>query len=68
MKGFLTEAALDDLAGIARYIGRDSVPVARRFTAALRRHALAVAKLPTFIRSPRALNVPECTAASTEAI
>lgn len=46
MKAVLTRAAIGDLADIARRIGRDSVPVARRFTAALERRALAVGRNP----------------------
>jgi toxin ParE1/3/4 len=45
VKAVLTRAAVSDLAEIARQIGRDSVPAARRFTASLERRALA--------RSPR---------------
>jgi plasmid stabilization system protein ParE len=46
VKAFFTDAALADLADIARHIGRDSVPAARRFTAALRSRALGVARNP----------------------
>ncbi|MBV8687038.1 MAG: type II toxin-antitoxin system RelE/ParE family toxin [Alphaproteobacteria bacterium] len=46
MKGFLSERALADLAEIAGRIGRDSIPVARRFTSALRRRALDLARNP----------------------
>ena len=46
MKAVLTRAAIGDLADIARRIGRDSVPTARRFTAALERRALAVGHNP----------------------
>jgi plasmid stabilization system protein ParE len=46
VKAVLTEAALADLAEIARRIGRDSVPTARRFTAALRQRSLAVGRNP----------------------
>lgn len=46
MRAVLTEAALADLAGIARHIGRDSIPAARRFTDALRQRALAIARNP----------------------
>jgi toxin ParE1/3/4 len=46
MKAVFTEAALADLAAIARRIGRDSVPTARRFTMALRQRALAVGRNP----------------------
>lgn len=46
MKAVLTRAAINDLAGIARHIGRDSVPAARRFTASLERRALSVGRNP----------------------
>lgn len=46
MRAVLTRAAVGDLADIARYIGRDSIPAARRFTAALERRALAVGRNP----------------------
>ncbi|HET9639842.1 MAG TPA: type II toxin-antitoxin system RelE/ParE family toxin [Allosphingosinicella sp.] len=46
MKAVLTEAARADLAEIARHIGKDSIPTARRFTAALRTRALAVGRNP----------------------
>jgi plasmid stabilization system protein ParE len=35
MKAVLTQAALKDLLQIARHIGKDNIPAARRFTAAL---------------------------------
>jgi plasmid stabilization system protein ParE len=46
VKAVLTRAAVSDVAEIARHIGRDSVPAARRFTAALERRALAVGRNP----------------------
>ena len=46
MKAVLTRTAVSDLADIARRIGRDSVPTARRFTAELERRALAVGRTP----------------------
>lgn len=46
MKAYLTEAAIVDLEEIARFIARGSIPAARRFVAALRSHALAVARAP----------------------
>lgn len=46
MKAVLTRAVVGDLADIARRIGRDSVPAARRFTVALERRALAVGRNP----------------------
>lgn len=46
MKAVLTRAAVGDLAHIARRIGRDCVPTARRFTAELERRALAVGRTP----------------------
>jgi plasmid stabilization system protein ParE len=42
MKAVLTEAGLTDLMEIARHIGRDDIPTARRFTAALRKRAHAI--------------------------
>jgi plasmid stabilization system protein ParE len=46
VKAILARAAVGDLAEIARHIGRDSVPAARRFTASLERRALAVSRNP----------------------
>jgi toxin ParE1/3/4 len=46
MKAVLTEAALKDLMAIARHIGKDDIPAARRFTAALRSRAHAVGRNP----------------------
>ena len=46
MKAVLARAAIRDLADIARRIGRDSIPAARRFTAALERRALGVGQNP----------------------
>jgi plasmid stabilization system protein ParE len=46
MKAVLTEAAISDLAGIARSIAKDDMLTARRFTAELRKRALAVGRSP----------------------
>jgi plasmid stabilization system protein ParE len=46
MKAVLTQAALNDLLEIARHIGKDNIPAARRFTAALRSRAQAVGRKP----------------------
>lgn len=46
MKAVLTQAALKDLLEIARHIGKDNIPAARRFTAALRSRAQAVGHKP----------------------
>ncbi|MFL6845616.1 MAG: type II toxin-antitoxin system RelE/ParE family toxin [Allosphingosinicella sp.] len=46
MKSVLTEAAISDLAGIARSIAKDDMPTARRFTAELRKRALAIGRSP----------------------
>lgn len=46
MKPVFTKAALKDLMDIARYIGRDDLPAARRFTAALRTRAEALGRNP----------------------
>lgn len=46
MKAVLTQAALDDLLEIARHIGKDNIPAARRFTAALRSRAEAIGDKP----------------------
>ncbi|HYI39405.1 MAG TPA: type II toxin-antitoxin system RelE/ParE family toxin [Allosphingosinicella sp.] len=46
MKAVLTQAALKDLLEIARHIGKDDIPAARRFTAALRSRAQAVGNKP----------------------
>lgn len=46
MKAVLTEAALEDPMEIARHIGKDDIPTARRFTAALRTRAHAVGRNP----------------------
>lgn len=46
MKAVLTEAARNDLMEIARRIGKDHIPTARRFTAALRSRAEAIGRNP----------------------
>ena len=46
MKAVLTQAALKDLLEIARHIGRDDIPAARRTTAALRTRAPSVGRNP----------------------
>src|SRR5215213_9293453 len=46
MKAVLTDAALKDLMEIARHIGKDNIPAARRVTAALRSRAQGVGRNP----------------------
>lgn len=46
MRAVLTQAALKDLLEIARYVGQNDIPAARRLTAALRGRAEALGRKP----------------------
>lgn len=68
MKAVLTQAALDDLLEIARHIGKDNIPAARRLTAALRTRAQAVGHKPRLYPLAEVWRPQACAAASTATI